>query len=89
MSESTLFSYREAVAKACPIDAGQSEQGRRFDRILANCAIVAFISVATIVGVAEFPFVPEKMKGKMIAPGAQIGMRQAWRLFGPELRVIN
>lgn len=89
MSESTLFSYREAVAKACPIDAGQSEQERRFDRILANCAIVAFISVATIVGVAEFPFVPEKMKGKMIAPGAPIGMRQAWRLFGPELRVIN
>jgi hypothetical protein len=89
MSEPTLFSYGQAVDQPAPVDAGKPASELRFERILANCTVIAFISVATIVGVAEFPFVPEKMKGKLISPGAPIGMRQAWRLFGPELRSFN
>lgn len=89
MTNSTLLSYRQAVDQPASVDAEKSLGEQRFERTLANCAIVTFISLATMVGVAELPIIPEKMKGKLISPGAPIGMRQAWRLFGPELRSYN
>lgn len=85
------LTYEQALERA-PVDDLRPTSlapKRTFERIGCNLVIIAFLSLATIVGVAELPVVPEKYKGNLISAGAPVGMRQGWRVFSPELRTVN
>lgn len=86
-----MLNYDKAVAYSS-INCSNELKGSsaaRFERIVASVAIVTFLSLATIVGTGELPFFSEAVKKKLINLGAPIGMKQAWRVFAPELRTVN
>ena len=85
------LTYEQALKRA-PIDDLRPTSlapKRTLEWVACNLVIIGFLSLATIVGVAELPMVPEQYKGNLISAGAPIGMRQSWRVFSPELRNTN
>lgn len=90
LPESPL-SFEQALERSPTEDLCASTPGSSvtFERIVCSLVIIGFLSLATIVGVAELPVVPESIKGNLISLGAPIGMRQGWRVFSPELRSHN
>jgi len=94
-SNAPLLSYEQAL-KTSSIDdlrpltgKAKSYDRKRLQRYLFNCAVLGFLGLATILAVAELPVVPEETRKKLVLLGAPIGMRQAWRLFSPNLRTVN
>lgn len=86
-----MLNYDEAVNYSINSDTAATKHAAAasFNRALSNCVIASFLVLATIVGVAELPFFAANVKKKMISFGAPIGMRQAWRVFAPDLRTLN
>ncbi len=85
------LSFEEALERSPTEDLRATSPGSNvtFERTVSSLVIIGFLSLATIVGVAELPMVPESIKGNLISLGAPIGMRQGWRVFSPELRSRN
>jgi hypothetical protein len=91
VSSDHQFTYDQALERSLVDDLRPTSLApkRTLERLACNLVILGFLSLATIVGVAELPVVPEKYKGNLISAGAPIGMRQGWRVFSPELRTTN
>ncbi|CAN5309060.1 hypothetical protein BH11CYA1_BH11CYA1_46990 [soil metagenome] len=85
------LTYEQALERSPVDDLRPSASGpkRTMARIACSLVIIGFLSLATIVGVAELPVVPEQYKENLISMGAPIGMRQGWRVFSPDLRTSN
>ena len=90
-SSASPLSFEQALERSPIDDLRPSTVGpkRTLERLADNLVIIGFLSLATIVGVAELPVVPEQYKGNLISLGAPIGMRQGWRVFSPDLRTTN
>ena len=58
-------------------------------RPLASGVICSFLALAAVLNLADSPFVSETTGRQLRTIGYFFGMRQAWRLFGPELREYN
>ena len=91
LSADPKLSFDQALERSPVDDLRPSSQApkRTLERIACNLVIIGFLFLATIVGVAELPVVPEEYKGNLISAGAPLGMRQGWRVFSPELRCCN
>ncbi len=97
-SNAPLLSYEQAL-KTSSIDDlrppspvnhdGHNRDRKRLQRYIFNGAVIGFLGLATILGVAELPVVSEESRKKLVLLGAPLGMRQAWRLFAPNLRTVN
>ncbi|MFA6212010.1 MAG: hypothetical protein WCT03_23280 [Candidatus Obscuribacterales bacterium] len=86
-----LLTFEQALERS-PVEdlrASMLASKQAFKRIAFNLVIIGYLSLATIVGVAELPVVPDAYKGNLISLGAPIGMRQGWRVFSPDLRTTN
>lgn len=60
-----------------------------FERRSINCLIVLFIGLATLLALSETELFSKTEARKLRGYFAPIGMRQYWRLFGPQLREYN
>lgn len=91
LSPDSKLSYDQALECSPVDDLCSSPQAakRTLELVACNLVIIGFLTLATMVGVAELPFVPEEYKGNLISAGAPLGMRQAWRVFSPDLRSSN
>ena len=91
LSAGRLLSYDQALG-CSPIEdlcSSTATAKLTLKLIACNLVIIGYLSLATIVGVAELPMVPDKDKANLISAGAPLGMRQAWRVFSPQLRSEN
>lgn len=60
-----------------------------FDKCAINLGIICFLLLALILGILEMSFIDLATYRAMIGLGAPIGMKQGWRMFGPDLRKTN
>lgn len=60
-----------------------------FDKCAINLVIISFLLLALILGILEMSFIDLETYRAMIGLGAPIGMKQGWRMFGPDLRKTN
>lgn len=85
MSDSLITSkFDRALAKSPPTGLYTAMQ-----TTVANLGILAFLTLATALGMAETEFVSEQDRPAWRAWGAPIGMSQYWRVFAPDLRRVN
>jgi len=89
--KNTSHSYQQALQVASVDDLCHLLTGGKRSQapLLFNAVILTFLSLATILGAAELPALPQELRAKLLLLGAPLGMRQAWRVFAPELRTVN
>lgn len=79
---------RITVEKSLAMPASARETDRR-ERLCLNLLIIFFLASALILSFSETPLFSYETGRKIRGYFAPFGMRQFWRLFGPDLRTYN
>jgi hypothetical protein len=80
----SLFTFDEALGKS-PV----RPLVKPLEEWVAQGCVLGFIVLATILGALEMPFTSVETYRAIVGIGAPVGMKQGWRLFGPQLRTYN